>query len=221
MTSISAFGSNAISDMQKNLFNKLDTDKSGTLSKDEFVSGRPKNMSEDQASAVYAKLDSGSTGAVTLDQLESARPEHGRPEGTTSSRAMSAVMELHRGGHGHGGWSEGGQGAEDSAQPANLADIYKDMDLDGNGSVSKSEFLAARPDHMSESRAAAAFDKIDSQSTGSISEEQFEAAVKGRGGHDAPETTNTATTTATPAVAAASQPVVDATATADDVVETA
>lgn len=216
MTTISAFGSNAISDMQKNLFYKMDTDKSGTAGKDEFVSARPKQMSAEEAASVYAKLDSGNTGAVTLDQFQSARPEHGRPEGTTSSRAMSAVMELHRGGgHDRHGEAEGADGA----QPASLADIYKDMDIDNNGSVSKAEFLAARPGDMSEARAASAYDKIDTQNAGSITEQQFEAAVKSHEGQDSPDVTGTDADA--PAIAATPQPAADTPAPADDMVEAA
>lgn len=166
---------------QKTLFSKLDADENGTLSKEEFVSGRPKNVAEKQASELYAKIDSSSTNALTEDQfdegMKSNRPSTGI-EAQLSGDAMAVLMQLSwQGGMMSFGDDTGGMGGQPS-----ISDLYADMDADSDGTVTKDEFISSRPEDMSEEDAKAFYEKIDTESTGSITEEQLAASMKGPGG---------------------------------------
>lgn len=57
------------------------------------------------------------------------------------------------------------------------SDVYSKMDADGDGSVSESEFVAARPDDVTEEMAATLYSSFDSDSSGSLSETEFETAM--------------------------------------------
>jgi Ca2+-binding EF-hand superfamily protein len=159
---------------QKNLFGKLDSDQNGTLSSKEFVAGRPKGTSETQATELYAKIDVNSINALTEDQLregmESERP-YKKLEEMLSSEAMSALMLMSQQNGSFGAF--GGNSA---------SDLYAEMDADGDGSVSSAEFVAARPDDVSEENATALFESIDTENTGSITQEQFAAGMRPAGG---------------------------------------
>ncbi|KIL98406.1 hypothetical protein CCC_03689 [Paramagnetospirillum magnetotacticum MS-1] len=71
------------------LFSKLDSNNDGKLTEDEFVSGRPDNVSEDQAKQLYQKIAEKSGGdassGLTQDQFSSgfsaAAPSGGPPAG--------------------------------------------------------------------------------------------------------------------------------------------
>jgi len=158
---------------QKNLFSKLDTDQNGTLSQEEAVAARPKGTSESQAAALYAKIDTNGTGALTEAQfqegMEASRPTRSALD-TMAGDAMSVLMLMSQQGGAFGGSS--------------AADRYAEMDGDGDGSVTGAEFIAARPDDVSEEDAQALYDTIDTEGTGAITEEQFAAAmpVPGRPG---------------------------------------
>ncbi len=52
-------------------------------------------------------------------------------------------------------------------------DMFSRIDTDGNGSVSKEEFVLNRPDGVSESQASEKFAELDSEGTGSLSAEQM------------------------------------------------
>jgi Ca2+-binding EF-hand superfamily protein len=54
--------------------------------------------------------------------------------------------------------------------------MFTKIDADKSGSLSESEFVSARPKHMDEEQATAAYAALDSEDTGSVSFEQFSAA---------------------------------------------
>lgn len=66
--SASADGSSGESPMDQ-LFASLDTDKDGKVSQDEFVAGRPKDMSESDAENLFKSLDTQNAGSLTKDQF--------------------------------------------------------------------------------------------------------------------------------------------------------
>lgn len=160
MTSTSAVtgGSNHYA-MQKDIFNKMDADQSGSVSKSEFVNGRPKGVSEEQSEKMFSKLDTKDSGSISFDQFAAAGPA-----GRTSGNAMSAVMQLPHGG-------------PDGAGP-DLSKMYSKMDGDGDGKLTQSEFVSARPDDVSAEMATKFYKSLDSDGTGSLTESQFEAAMK-------------------------------------------
>ena len=56
--------------------------------------------------------------------------------------------------------------------------IFKRIDANHNGKVTKEEFLSARPNGVSESEASSLFAKIDSKGTGEVSEAEFNKSLK-------------------------------------------
>lgn len=164
---------------QKNLFSKLDTDENGTLSKDEFVSGRPKNVSESQASKMYSKIDASGSGAVTEDQFDQGMASNHKPlniEALVTADAMAVLMLMsQQGGQTFSGDMDGSDGGPSAA------DIYNGMDTNGDGSVTQAEFLSARPDGMSEDDAKTLYNAIDTDATGSITEAQFADSFQKQG----------------------------------------
>jgi hypothetical protein len=94
------------------LFSKLDADGDGTLTEDEFVSGRPDNVSEDQAKQLYQKIAEKSGGdasaGLSQDQFASgfaaAAPAGGQAQGGGGAPPAG----------GGGGGSGGGSGSGSS-----------------------------------------------------------------------------------------------------------
>jgi Ca2+-binding EF-hand superfamily protein len=71
-------------------------------------------------------------------------------------------------------------------QPS-MADLYSEMDADGDGAVTQAEFVTARPDDVSEEDSMALYATIDTDETGSITEDEFTAAMSaGPGGAGGP-----------------------------------
>ena len=178
MSSVSSASSSNVAyyASQKNLFSKLDTDENGSLTQDEFVAGRPKDVSKEQASALYSKIDTDDTGALTEDQFDQGMESNHRSggiESLLSSDAMAVLMLMSQ----QGGMSFGSDTGDTSGKPS-ASDIYAGMDTDGDGTVTQAEFVSARPDDVSEDDATALYASIDTESTGSITEEQFAESMK-------------------------------------------
>jgi len=57
-------------------------------------------------------------------------------------------------------------------------EIFQHIDTNGNGSVSKDEFVASRPEGITDDEAARKFDSIDTERKGVISEAQFTEAIQ-------------------------------------------
>jgi hypothetical protein len=99
------------------------------------------------------------------------------PESKVSSSAMDVMMQFGQ----RGGMMPPG-GMNNAGGPPSIAQIYADMDVDSNGSVTKDEFVAGSEDRMGAERAAKIFAAIDSQNTGSITELQLADSMKHHGG---------------------------------------
>jgi Ca2+-binding EF-hand superfamily protein len=136
------------------LFSKLDSDSDGSVSQSEFVSGRPKGMSEADATTLFKSIDSKGTGSISEEQLSAQMQKNG-PHGA------------------------GPMGPPPGAQDA--SDLFSKLDSDSDGSVSQSEFVSGRPKDMSEDDATTLFKSIDTQGTGSISQDQLTESLKQNG----------------------------------------
>lgn len=137
------------------MFSTLDANGDGTLTEEEFVAGRPDDVSEEQAQAFYAELAGENSTGVTLDQfadaLASVRPQDG-----------------------------GGIGRPDPSQ------LFSDLDTDGDGLLTREEFVAGRPEGVSEDEAAALYQKLVGDSADGVTEQQFSAAMTQTGGAGGP-----------------------------------
>lgn len=131
------------------LFAKLDTDGDGSVSKDEFVAGRPDDVSEDDATALYEKLFGEDTESV-------------------DSETFVAGMQPPPAGGGGGG---GGGGDSD--------EVYDALDTNQDGVVSRAEFLAGRPDDVSEEEATSLFESLAGEDADSITSEQLAQGMQG------------------------------------------
>lgn len=69
-------------------------------------------------------------------------------------------------------------GQATAGRDARLAERVAELDTDGDGQVSREEFLAGRPQNVSEDQAGALFDQIDTEKTGSLSTEAVENGLK-------------------------------------------
>lgn len=63
------------------LFSKLDTNNDGKLTRDEFVTSRPQNVSEDQAGQMYDSIANGNTDGLTSDQFVQGMKSQQPPAG--------------------------------------------------------------------------------------------------------------------------------------------
>lgn len=121
-------------------------------------------------------LDTNGDGVVSAEELEAANSEKRTQDPTVESEnAASGVasqltgdmvaMMLNR---------------ADMAPPSS-EDMFASMDVDEDGKVTEAEFVAARPEEVSEEDAAALFASFDEEGTGSLTEAQLTEAQEAMG----------------------------------------
>lgn len=166
------------------LFSKTDKDGDGKVSKEEFIASRPSDVSETDAASLFDKMDSESSGSLSESQfsegMEKNKPdESSRNLGNTlSSDVLAAVTQLLQSLNASNDSSSTDETTEASSTSApSASDMFTKMDTDGDGAVTKEEFMAARPSDVSEEQSSQLYSSIDTESTGSITEEQFTTAM--------------------------------------------
>ncbi|MGO7159467.1 EF-hand domain-containing protein [Rhizobium johnstonii] len=126
------------------LLSDLDTDGDGSISKDEFVAGRPFDVTEDQAGTLFDSFDSEGLGSLSVDAL---------------TEAMSAEQSQR---------SEGPP-PPPPAEDDQSQSLLSDLDTNGDGLVTLDEFMAGKPEDVTESQASQLFSLLDTSDTGSLS----------------------------------------------------
>ncbi|MGO7958748.1 EF-hand domain-containing protein [Rhizobium leguminosarum] len=126
------------------LLSDLDTDGDGSISKDEFVAGRPSDVTEDQAGTLFDSFDSEGAGSLSVDAL---------------TEAMSAEQSQR---------SEGPP-PPPPAEDDQSQSLLSDLDTNGDGLVTLDEFMAGKPEDVTESQASQLFSLLDTSDTGSLS----------------------------------------------------
>nr|WP_245460672.1 EF-hand domain-containing protein [Rhizobium leguminosarum] len=106
------------------LLSDLDTDGDGSISKDEFVAGRPSDVTEDQAGTLFDSFDSEGAGSLSVDAL---------------TEAMSAEQ------------SQRSEGPPPPAEDDQSQSLLSDLDTNGDGLVTWDEFMAGKPEDVTES----------------------------------------------------------------------
>jgi Ca2+-binding EF-hand superfamily protein len=164
LDSIGGYGQSASAGLGK-LVTKLDANSDNSISRSEFVTGRPQGQSEEQAGSLFDTFDSSSSGSLSQNDLLSAFQQ--------MAASMASVLIQAQSDQG----ADGGraQGPPDASQ------MFSELDVDGDGSVTREEFLAGRPDDVSESQASAFFDKLAGADAASLTEEQLAAGLEQAG----------------------------------------
>ncbi len=122
-------------------------------------------------------LDTNGDGVVSADEAaagaESRRSQDPTVESDNAatgvaSQVTGGVMAMLLSGSDDGGFED-----KPSAK-----DLFTAMDADGDGIVTETEFVAGRPEDMSEEDAATLFAELDTEGAGSLSESQFLTAME-------------------------------------------
>ena len=198
--SAGGMSSTTISQMQERVVKRVDANSDGSVSKDEFVSNRPQDVSEDQAKELWSKLDTTNAGSIATSEFVSAMATVGPPpEGlgnhdetsasspsdeslsaSTSSSIAAATSELLQALlaalENYASTVEQDDSTSSDAVQW-LSDLFGKIDTDGNGSVSQAEFVSNRPQGVSEDQAKAMWSELDTSASGSLTEEQFVSAM--------------------------------------------
>jgi Ca2+-binding EF-hand superfamily protein len=177
--------------LAQNLFSQIDSNGDGTISKSELEQAVTNaGGSNDAADALYAKLDPNGTGSVSEQQfaqgLFQSLPHHhhhhggGQPAGATDGsatdnstasdgNAADALTSL---------FNADGGGAGNS--PLQIAqNIFTQIDSNGDGAITQSELeQAVTAAGGDKAGADALYAKLDPNSTGSVSEQQFTDALQ-------------------------------------------
>ncbi len=152
----------AIKQFQQNLFNQIDTNGDGSVSKTELEQAVTNAGGGAQAAdALYSVLDPNNTGGFDEQQFAQVLP------GSGFSDQMQAQMIGYQ--------AQGWPGAS-SAQPGGqlAQNLFSQIDSNGDGSISQSELeQAITAAGGTKAGADALYAKLDPNGTGSVSEQQF------------------------------------------------
>lgn len=140
------------------IFNEMDTDTDGSVSKDEFVKGlESKGVSADDATKQFDTIDKAGTGSITKDDLESAiksgdfKPP--RPQG--GEGGAQGVGGAH-----HGGGAGGAGGVSAAGGSSSATKTYEAADKNEDGTVTQQEQLVYDIAQASKSAAASSTSQI-------------------------------------------------------------
>jgi Ca2+-binding EF-hand superfamily protein len=178
MSSVSSTSSSSSSyyyALQKKTFDRLDTDKNGSLDQNELQSGKPKTITKEQASKLYDLLDTDKSGAITMNEL-AAGTQSGAGMGLISqlpSDALDVLLRLQQQG---GGMPQAGTGGSGDQTAGNAA--YDALDTNRDGVVSEDEFLAAHPEQLTDKDAKSLFQNLDTDKDGKLTQDQMKTVTE-------------------------------------------
>lgn len=156
------FSPSIIKQFQQSLFNQIDTNGDGSVSKTELEQAVTNAGGGTQAAdALYSVLDPNNSGGFSEQQLAQVLPSSG----------FSDQMQAQMIGYQAQGWP-GASSAQPGGQLAQ--NLFSQIDSNGDGSISQSELEQAVTNAGGTKAAAdALYAKLDPNGTGSVSEQQF------------------------------------------------
>lgn len=161
--SIDSAGASAYS-QYTSLFAKLDTDDDSKVTKSEFVAAAPEGIGADAASQLFDLLDQEGTGSLSESDLASAFEQ-------LSNEMKSALLDAQE--------DKGPPPPPPGGMP-DPSEMFASLDTDGDGTVTKEEFIAGRPDDVSEEQATAMFEELAGEGADSLTEDQFISAMESK-----------------------------------------
>ena len=161
-TSLTTYYQTAIEQFQQNLFNKVDANSDGSVTKTELEQAVTANGGTSAAAdALYAVLDPGATGSVSETQFAQNLPS------LPFSDQIGAQLIADQSQRSIGGW---GGGAGDQISQT----LFAQIDANGDGAISKTELEQAVTVAGGTGAAAdALYAQLDPNNAGSVSEQQF------------------------------------------------
>ncbi len=134
------------------------------------------SLTSKKSSSAQATTGFSQTAAAPFDTAASPASGGCPPGGGLSPATMSALLAAR------------GQSANSSSAPASpsdaLRDLFSQLDANGDGAVSKSEFESALgAGGTNIAQADDVFSKLDQNGDGSVSLDEMSSALKGAGGH--------------------------------------
>ncbi len=139
------------------MVSSMDADGDGAITQEEFISARPSDVTEEMAESLWSQFDTEDAGSLTTEELETAMASSAPPPPPPPS----------------GGGMAGSSEEEDEE----TSSFVSSLDTDGDGYVSQAEFLAARPDDVTEEMAENLWSQFDTEGTGSLSVETLTTAM--------------------------------------------
>lgn len=154
---------------------RLDTDGSGSVSKQEFVNGRPKDANQELPAKLFDALDSSGSGSMSLADLSTAFQQMSSIMQATMVQTQESAASGQGGGNVLGLGLGRGHGAPDPAQ------MFAALDANGDSSLTQQEFLAGKPDEVSTEQAKAMWSDIAGDNTDGLTRDQFVEAMTNSG----------------------------------------
>lgn len=180
-------GGSQSSDSASSLITALDTDEDGLLSQLELDAGMSKLHQEMKSAQsgneedLFSRIDTDGDGSVSKEEFVSNRPEDVTEESDTSSASdtsellltlLEAIEQYASSAQDSSSSNEGDQ---------HWSELFGKIDTDGDGSVSKEEFVSNRPEDVSEEQANNLWSRLDGEGAGSLTESRFVTAMSQQG----------------------------------------
>jgi Ca2+-binding EF-hand superfamily protein len=146
------------------LFKKLDSNSDGSVNKSEFVDGAPDSVDKETASKLFDLIDQSSSGELSQSDIASAFNQ-------IATDLKSILLDAQ-------------ESSNKRKTPGN--DIFAKIDTNGDSLVSKEEFIAGKPQDVSEEQASSLYDQIAGDNTDGLTEEQLSSGISKNGGPKGP-----------------------------------
>jgi Ca2+-binding EF-hand superfamily protein len=123
-----------------------------------------------------SSLDTNGDGIISAEELEAAKSNRSQdPTVSSDNAATGAQSQLQSSMISMLLQSSATQ--TEGETPRDARDLFSAIDADGDGKITQDEFVAARPEDMSEEEATTRFGELDSEGAGFLTEETFAAGM--------------------------------------------